>query len=412
MESPNNIDPFKLPLLVCVIAVWGESYTQLFLKVALPAQLSSGNLGAFTNKASIFQIYTTSEDATTIRQSSVFKQLEQIMSVEFCIITKSSVNRYILMSSCHKKAIEYANKRSAALIFLTPDCIISDGSLAQVLTLLASGIRVISTVGLRLKLETVVSKLDNFFNPEKTIIDISSRELMKIALNALHPITLQHIWNETEKMIPNNLFWRAENEGLLGRCFHLHPLMVYSRRTMNFLSTIDRDFPLSACPDPNDHYVVIDSDEIFICELSTESREIDGTVKNGSIQELIHFSENQVNSNHRNNAVPHIMMHTGVKTTEIWNAASLESDSIMNEIFDALDRPILHLLIKNPTQLIGRLIRLGQEAEISGTLQSKKYIIMGRFALLFMKLYTKCVYILAAIGRRLVKLFQSRINHN
>lgn len=393
-------------MFVCVIAVWGESYTRLFLDIALPAQLAAGNLGALKDSNAVFQIYTTVEDASVIQQSVVFKQLEQIMPVEFHIISISTDNRYVLMSNCHKLAIEYANQRSAALIFLTPDSVIADGGLANVLKLMASGVRVISTVGLRLKQETVIPKLNSFMNSEKTILNIPAPNLMKLALNTLHSITLQHIWNETEKMIPNNLFWKIRNEGLLGRCFHLHPLMVYPKQKMNFLSTIDFDFPLSACPNPNDHYVVTNSDEICICELSSESREMHGQLKNGSIEHLIEFSEHHVNSNHRNNATPHILMHTGTKTKELWDKAAAESDIVMNKVFEGLDRSSCYLLIKHPKLLIMRLIRQAQEAQISNTSRSKIVIILGKFAQAFMKLYSNYLYILVAIARRLIKPFR------
>jgi len=112
-----------------ITVVWRKSFTDLFLRVVIPSQLSPNNLPAFKNERAVYKIYTTFEDAQTIKNSKVFKQLTDIISTEIIFIHVPETEAlHSILSDCHKMAIEKALKTSSALIFLTPDAIFSDGS--------------------------------------------------------------------------------------------------------------------------------------------------------------------------------------------------------------------------------------------------------------------------------------------
>lgn len=354
---------------VCVLVVWGD-YTRLFLELALPSQLAPDNLQSL-NKQTIYQIYTTQEDASIIRQHGAFKQLANLCLVEF-YITQVEGNKYRVMSDCHKQAIDKANAHGYGLIFLTPDSILSNGSLKAVKNLAYAGKKVVSTVGLRLKKETVTKLLMGYKSLTQFEMAISARILMKIALNNLHSITVKHLWKGADQMIPNNLFWVVADEGLVGRCFHLHPLMVNPcQKTRKFLSTIDYDYPLSACPDLKDHYVITDSDEVCICELTTETREMTG-VPNGSMKELILFAERQANPNHLHNAGQIIKMHTGTQTFEKWEEAIADSNAVFKQLQDALKDNSFILFFTNSRRFLFRILRQNEELSIATNMSAIK----------------------------------------
>lgn len=411
MNMKNNDLKTESQKFVCVVAVWGEEYTRLLLEIALPSQLAPNNLPALTWPC-IYQIYTTSKDALYIRNSTVFSELERIVPVEIHLIEDLNKNPYQLMSACHKRAICYANSIDAAIIFLTPDCIISDGSLANLQRLANQHIRVVSTVGLRIKKEAVVSLVETRYKSiDQQFIQIASQELMGIALENLQSITQKHIWQGSEEMIPNNLFWLIQGEGLLGRCFHLHPLMVYPRKMgTNFLSTIDYDYPLSACPNIQEHYIVSDSDEILICELTTEKRVMRG-VLNGSLRELIRFAELQTNRNHRKNAATCIKLHTNHVTPSKWLEAKNSSDAIFNQLSSALKTQSWKLFFIDPILLLFRTIRLGEEAKLhvnkDNYLSNWPIRVLGKISKMMFSTYTKSIRA-AHILKRVLLFFNQK----
>jgi hypothetical protein len=347
-----------------VTPVWGRSYTRLFLDVSLPTFLAAGNLPALAGADPVYRIYTTAADAPPIRESVAVAALRKLMPVEINIITEAIADKYARMSFCHKMAIERADERGAAIVFLAPDAVAADGSLAALSRLADAGKRVAFGIGIRLHLEKVVPLLEQLRDASGAI-SIAPRELMRISLEHLHPITLKHIWGDGPgEMIANNLFWRVPGEGLLGRCFHVLPLMVYPRnKRAPFVSTIDDDYVQAACPDPADWHIVTDSDEMLFCELSTITSDIPGTPR--SLENLIGFSELYASATHRVAAKAHILMHAGTRTPALWEVAARESDRVMNAVFAALERPSVELLASQPALLLRRWRRLAYEVELA-----------------------------------------------
>lgn len=403
--QPTIVPTFECPHFLCVLVVWGN-YTSVFLETSLPTQLSPENLPCLTNAS--YHIYTSEQDAAIIKHHHNFIYLQKYMPVELHLIKIINSNRYVTMSESHRKAIICANSSNSALIFLTPDVVLAEGTLKRVQQLAMKGVRVISTVGLRLKSESVRPLLNRYLNKDKHFIQISTRELMKMALDNLHNITLKHIWGGHEEMICNNLFWRISNEGLVGRCFHLHPLMVYPRnRSAKFFSTIDYDYPANACPDFNDHYIVSDSDEICICELTTETREMRG-VKNTCLNKLTLFSELYVRDAHLNNIRTPIRMHSGTLTESEWIKSINESQTVVNYIASSLEQNAYKLLFRHPKLFVARLIRQGEEAKTSNHLtffnKQKAIMTVKLFQILF-KMYSACLWRVIALFRQIKKQF-------
>ncbi len=294
-----------------VTGVWGDSYADLFLNVALPNHISSGNLGTFHGRdGSVYKIYTTSKDAERIKNSPVFSKLAGIMSAEIVLIDDVNVEiKHSAQMECHRRAIRAADRDGAILVFLSPDSIWSDGTFANLARLAAAGKRAVMVAGIRLVKETFVPVfLEGYYSKADLTASISSRELVKLALDHLHPITKSLFWGSREfnPGWPSHLYWQVNKEGLLARCFHLHPLMVnpYERSVLP-LTTIDGDYIFLACPNPDDWYVVEDSDEIVGCEISSLSQNAGDIAPNSSsIIELATWAKYRTNLHHRQ-----IVMH-------------------------------------------------------------------------------------------------------
>lgn len=349
-----------------VTPVWGREYTDLFLEVSLPSHLALGNLPSLSNLAnSTYLIFTTPKDAECIRQNPVFDILQSLIKVEIHLITEMNIDKYSMMSACHKRAINFADKQDGALVFLPPDVVLADGSMKNIEGAATKGKRVVFLVGLRLILENIAPQLKSNYATHGPTISIQPRQLMHLAMRNLHPITLTHLWeNGPGEMVPNNLFWRIDNEGLLGRCFHLMPLMVYPRnKQAPFFSTIDFDFVMSSCPNRADWHIVEDSDEILVCELTPRDRRIFG-LRKGSLEDLIYFAELSTHSTHRDMAKHRINLHCGTRTPDKWMTAETQSNIVMESVYQALKRSSTRLLLLNPVLLFRRLRCLAYQIQL------------------------------------------------
>jgi hypothetical protein len=257
-----------------ITVVWGRRYTQSLLEVVLPSQLSPGNLPGLRERGAnaTYKLYTTSADADVIRKSPIFGRLSGILPVEFVLIDDVLLDRkYEAMTESHRRAIRSANAADAALVFLAPDLIFPDGTFDRVRQIRESGKRVILHAGLRVVKETFVPWYLSKLDPQDPLcLALSSRDLVRAAMNHLHPFARSLYWgSESFNRWPANIYWPVGDEGLAARGFHLHPLMIHpTRKDVEPLSTIDDEFLPLACPDREGWHVVRDSDEITVVDIT------------------------------------------------------------------------------------------------------------------------------------------------
>lgn len=258
-----------------ITIVWGEVYTDLFLRFALPTQLSAGNLPAFRQvEKAVYAIYTTSKDAETIRTSSVYSALYDIVYPEIVEIDDIDLNqnKMVVWNECQKRAILAGNRDNSILIFLSPDDLWADGSFSNLLKIAASGKKVVLVNTVNLTKETFVPAFVQEFTPNKDLsISVTPRELVRLSLDHLHPLYKAWTWDSKDYCYPPyspHIYWKVNQEGLLGKGFHIHPLLVNpARKDVVPSHAVDVDYIHSACPNIKDIYVVEDSDEILYCGL-------------------------------------------------------------------------------------------------------------------------------------------------
>lgn len=254
--------------------VWGESYTHLFLDHYLPTQLSPNNLPKFYSlKGATYKLYTPPRYRELILQHPTYQKLCQTISTELKIfnIPKSYFKySHQVMNYCHQHSVIEASLSDAVMVFLSPDSIWSDGSFSRLLELYRQGKRLVMINGIRIEKEKFIDwYINNHSTSNQTSVIFSSRELAKIALDNLHPIHKSYfVDSEYFNEHPAHLYWKFNDSGILGRCFHLHPLMIYPKEHKVLPNiTIDADY-ISYVSQPENLYIVDDSDEIFCCEIS------------------------------------------------------------------------------------------------------------------------------------------------
>lgn len=215
------------------VAVWGEDYVKTFLRLALPSFLSPANIPACSKICDVrFTVITRPQDIPLIENSSVWLGLRKFAKVKldpFLTPDKFEGNRYAIMSWAHGFLIEECIKKGEIMSLLSPDCVISNGSLSFALNTILTGTLALLVPGPRAVLEEVEPILTRapYVQTEGCVIAVSSSDLVSLLVHHLHPISRLLFWNSSPfSAFPSAIYWMAGQESLIARYFHLHPLFV------------------------------------------------------------------------------------------------------------------------------------------------------------------------------------------
>ena len=247
----------------------------LFADYVLKSLMSDGNLPALQGCDVVYEIYTTATDRLILEKNSNFIEirgkLESWILFRFKLIEGSLEDSYAAMSACHRQAIETAEARDAAILFLQPDVIVGNGTLVTVRKQLCEGKRLVMAPGLR----TVREEMEPLLNEGYGRVNgLAARELAAIAVKHIHPISQALVWgNGRINSYCSHLYWPVGEASLYARCAHMHPLMVYPRhKACGFAHTIDWDYFYRACPDESEWFVASSSEEVCLVELSGRAK--------------------------------------------------------------------------------------------------------------------------------------------
>lgn len=251
-----------------VTAVWGPEHRQLFLNVCAPNQLTPGNLEALP-AGSRYRIFTSPEDADIFAEAPILRRVGEHLAVDIVVMPELSVaarSRFTRMTSCHRRALTDTRDTETAIIFLCADHLLSRGTLASIVRHRNAGRRAVMCTGVWVEREGFLRTLAEHGG----IGEVDPRDLVASAIRHLHPCSRFLMANGARTAIrPQNVFWEVPGEGILARCFHLHPLMVDPvRRDVLPDETIDGHYVRHACPRRADVHVVDDSDEFVMFEMS------------------------------------------------------------------------------------------------------------------------------------------------
>ena len=339
--------------------VWGAGHLGLFLNVCLPSLLADGNLPSLApDPQNRYLIYTRPEDEERLRAAPTFGRLSEIVTVEVILIREKITEPHRTMSNCHADSVRRADEVGGAAVFLPPDCVWSENSMAALERISRTGKSVVHMSGVRLDRDGVVPEFASRYSDDGTVLSIAPRELVSIGLRHLHPIAFTHFWKDHgDQLMPANLVWDVQNEGLLLRCFHLHPLMVKAQIPFaKFGSTIDDDLALRACPDASRDYVVTDSDEIFAFEMSGLSRFVGTVCSKGSVQGVAAWAEYGANARHRELIKKTIRLKTRDHSSIAWREAQVESEDVVKSVSRLNEQNAIKLILHSPMVFAGRAI--------------------------------------------------------
>jgi hypothetical protein len=334
-----------------VTAVWGPSHRRTFIEIGLPSLLAAGNIpGISALGRSRFHLFTKPSDLRILEASPVFGLLRRTIEVEIDLIDEQfDIAPHLMMSQCHREGLRRAYELGAGTVFVPPDCVWADNSMVNLERIAAGKATTVHMTGLRLSLEEAAPRLISEWRaPDECLLRIPPRDLVRLGLQHLHPITKDLFFTgQSEKLMPANLLWMVENEGILAHCFHLHPLLVEpNERNTTFKTTIDDDLALMADPAGTRDYVVQDSDEILAFELSARSHAVQATYDKGSVESVAAWAEAGANSRHRTLVGNPIRIHSTDVAAERWAPVEQQAGSVVQQTLALLERSTFYLFRK------------------------------------------------------------------
>lgn len=265
---------------------WGREAVHAFLELALPNQLSRGNLPDIAGEAPlIYRIYTDEDSATTLCAHPALQALRTIANVYVDAFPSqrmvSGSGKYGLANQCHRHAVLEANLQRRAIVFLSPDSIVSEGCFARLRAWQRAGRCTVLCTGPRLTRETVLPALDavSHRQPVRDVatLGVSARDLARLVARHMHPC-MQGSYVDAGYVTDawSCLYHAVGESGVLARQMHLHPLLVMpDDRGALPDYTIDSTWVGEACPDRTRIRVVADSDDLAAFSWSERAENAD-----------------------------------------------------------------------------------------------------------------------------------------
>ena len=264
-----------------IVPVWGKEYTELFANVCLPLTIANGNIKSGNrSKLDRFVIVTTYSDAAYLKDHPSIEELCRHIVVEF-ILVDGQINledTHAAMSDCYVLAMRSSHVvlGETYFVFLTPDSFWSEDCFSRLRKIADEGYCVAMAMGLRTKFETIVPALTEHLSQNADNRTIQMDDLVSLALKHLHNMSNAHNWLSEEGFLnswPSHIYWIGNHDLLLAHCFHLHPLMVLSKRGISkFAETIDGDFLDKLNYPLNKYYIAQGNDDFLGIEISDSTR--------------------------------------------------------------------------------------------------------------------------------------------
>ncbi|HZT51889.1 MAG TPA: hypothetical protein VFA22_08150 [Stellaceae bacterium] len=281
-----------------VVVLWGERFRTYFLEYCLPSLLAPGNIPALGGGGHKFLIATRPEDWAAMCATPIFRALERHAQPVFLEIPPCPPGRSGCehMGTGHKAACEMAFRDRACAVLVTPDSMLSDGSVAHLRTRAAAGAHVVLAAALRFGEEPFLAKLAEIGAVPPTSrratgqpLAISGRQMVLAAVNGLHSETERYEWDARSfppyfPGVAAAAWWRVPGEdGMVLHSLSWAPLLIdYSTIATHDTTTFDQwtldgDYIFKNFPRLEALEAITDSDDAFIASW-------------GSIHEnLVHF---------------------------------------------------------------------------------------------------------------------------
>jgi hypothetical protein len=305
------------PPVVFLLAVWGESYIKQFFGLSLRSLLAPGNIPAMAENYDCTFIFLTNQQAYPIfKRQPLLKLLEQYCHVEFVEISDMIFgdNYSATITLAYERGMR---SRGAAIcdtyfVYLVADYVMADDSLRNLQRYMREGYSGITAGNFQVIEEEFALQIKRLIDNDSGAISISARELVALAFDFLHPMTLANTVSQslTHASHSNRLFWRLDDNTLIGR-FYLRHMLCIKPEISNYIigSSCDYSFIVEMCPSGKVAHIT-DSDEYCVVELQPYNHE-NNFVRYGPLRlpELAESLSDWTTVVHRGNAYIPVVYH-------------------------------------------------------------------------------------------------------
>lgn len=338
------------PKVKFLTVVWGEAYIERFCDLSLPSFLSPGNLPALAESTNLeVVIMTRKGDRNAFEKRRTFAMLKAICDVRFVdiddLITTAVYGVTLTLAYARPIIACGEEMLDTHFVFMNADFVLADGSLRSLARHVHEGRAIILGPSYRAIAEEVEPVLERMIDRDTGVLDVPPRKLVELSLPFPHRTTTAKLFNQDVfcSTHPNQLFWRVDENTLLGRYFLIFMLCLKPERVMTAVNCFcDYSFIPELCPS-GDEVAMGDSDDFFMLELQGRMQET-FMLKQGFMNERRIGASLQewTTAAHRRAADFDIVFHSRDIPPEILQAKAIAQRTI-DEIRSHLGRPKSHV---------------------------------------------------------------------
>jgi hypothetical protein len=302
-----------------LVPVWGYRYVKQFLEFSLPTMLSAGNVPALAKTLPCtFVFLTSADDVEFITDHPGHRLLSSICRIEIQPIDDliTGDNHSTTITLAYERAVRATgpDMLDTCFFFLICDYLVADGSFRNVLSRIMAGASGVFAGNFQIVEEEAAPEFHQLFEGDGPELTIEPRELMRWALRHLHPMTAANTVNFplAHSTHSNRLFWRVDNDTLIGRFYLMHMIAIRPELTDFVIgASCDYSFMPEMCPSGAID-VLTDSDEYLVVEMQPRPHE-SGFLRIGSFDPdaLAESLSEWTTARHRENVRSTLVYHAG-----------------------------------------------------------------------------------------------------
>lgn len=209
--------------------VWGEWHLEMLERITLPTLLAAKNLPALATKFElIYTFYTRAADSARLAEMPVMQALSGLMKTAIVSLTTDQTVDIANHMKWWAALIDKAKSEHAFVLAMQPDAVWADGAFARIVEALARGKKAVQIPNFRILSETSVKDICVWTYGHA--ISIPPRQLMKLGVRHMHPLTMAEIHCVSPSSPGQDRLWPVPGEGFVLRSLGREVLFFDPRR--------------------------------------------------------------------------------------------------------------------------------------------------------------------------------------
>jgi hypothetical protein len=309
---------------------WGDWHTGIFLDVNLPSLLAEGNLSAFAKQHDVrYRIFTSVHYKRVIQAHPAYIQAATIVPFEFIECPLENVANPIGMHhALWRRSVEGARDAKRFILFVPPDVIWSQNAFGNIANRFSEGKKAVFMTYLRVLSETCVPAVQSAYGGDgSAVLDIPSRELVNMAIEHMHPLSLAYVRGSSNFPIhPEFILWPVAGEGYMMRVL-VREMFAYDPGLVD----LNRNALPAHTLKPEEVHFITDSDELFALSLAPLRKDLEWFVRPQRLDPLRLASWWLIYDSPANDLASnqYFRVHHGEMDADKWRRVEKESDVLM-----------------------------------------------------------------------------------